>query len=173
MGRKVVYNSLKNEAIVYKVSDLRSSDWYTYGLKLYCGGKVMGKKMKILVVEDFTDMRKLILAFLKEEGYKNLVEAEDGVSALRTIKSQKIDFIISDWNMPKMTGHELLKAVRVDAKISATPFLMLTANAIEDSVITACKAGVSDYLVKPFTAKVLCEKIAKITETILARKEME
>ena len=124
----------------------------------------MGKEMKILVVEDFTDMRKLIRDFLKEEGYKNVVEAEDGVSALRTIKSQKIDFIISDWNMPKMSGDELLKVVRADAEISATPFLMVTAEALQDSVINAFKAGVSDYIVKPFTAKVFYAKIAKITE---------
>jgi two-component system chemotaxis response regulator CheY len=124
----------------------------------------MGKEMKILVVEDFIDMRKLIRAFLKMEGYENVVEAEDGVSALRMIKSQKIDFIISDWNMPKMTGEELLKVVRADAEISATPFLMVTAETLQVNVINALKAGVSDYIVKPFTAKVLCAKIAKITE---------
>jgi two-component system chemotaxis response regulator CheY len=124
----------------------------------------MGKDMKILVVDDFTTMRKVVRNLLKQGGYENVVEAEDGVSALRAIKSQKIDFIISDWNMPNMTGIELLKAVRADAEISATPFLMVTAEALQDNVIAAVKAGVSNYIVKPFTAEVLSEKIAKITE---------
>lgn len=124
----------------------------------------MGKNIKILVVDDFTTMRKVVRNLLKQGGYENVVEAEDGVSALRTIKSQKIDFIISDWNMPNMTGLELLKAVRADAELSATPFLMVTAEALQDNVIAAVKAGVSNYIVKPFTAEVLSEKIAKITE---------
>jgi two-component system chemotaxis response regulator CheY len=124
----------------------------------------MGKDMKILVVDDFTTMRKVVRNLLKQGGYENVVEAEDGVAALKVIKSQKIDFIISDWNMPNMTGIELLKAVRADAEISATPFLMVTAEALQDNVIAAVKAGVSNYIVKPFTAEVLSEKITKITE---------
>lgn len=124
----------------------------------------MGKDMKILVVDDFTTMRKVVRNLLKQGGYENVVEAEDGVSALRTIKSQQIDLIISDWNMPNMTGFELLKAVRADTDVSATPFLMVTAEALQDNVIAAVKAGVSNYIVKPFTAEVLSEKIAKITE---------
>jgi len=124
----------------------------------------MGKDMKILVVDDFTTMRKVVRNLLKQGGYENVVEAEDGQAALRAIKSQKIDFIISDWNMPNMTGFELLKAVRADAEISATPFLMVTAEALQDNVIAAVKAGVSNYIVKPFTAEVLSEKIAKIVE---------
>ena len=124
----------------------------------------MGKDMKILVVDDFTTMRKVVRNLLKQGGYENVVEAEDGVAALKVIKSQQIDFIISDWNMPNMTGIELLKAVRADAEISATPFLMVTAEALQDNVIAAVKAGVSNYIVKPFTAEVLSEKIAKILE---------
>ncbi len=124
----------------------------------------MGKDMKILVVDDFTTMRKVVRNLLKQGGYENVVEAEDGVAALKVIKSQQIDFIISDWNMPNMTGIELLKAVRADAEISATPFLMVTAEALQDNVIAAVKAGVSNYIVKPFTAEVLSEKITKITE---------
>ena len=127
---------------------------------------MMGKDMKILVVDDFTTMRKVVRNLLKQGGYENVVEAEDGQAALRTIKSQKIDFIISDWNMPNMTGIELLKAVRADAEISATPFLMVTAEALQDNVIAAVKAGVSNYIVKPFTAEVLSEKIAKIVEKL-------
>ncbi len=124
----------------------------------------MGKDMKILVVDDFTTMRKVVRNLLKQGGYENVVEAEDGVAALKVIKSQQIDFIISDWNMPNMTGIELLKAVRADAEISDTPFLMVTAEALQDNVIAAVKAGVSNYIVKPFTAEVLSEKITKITE---------
>ena len=124
----------------------------------------MGKDMKILVVDDFTTMRKVVRNLLKQGGYENVVEAEDGVAALKVIKSQQIDFIISDWNMPNMTGIELLKAVRADAEISDTPFLMVTAEALQDNVIAAVKAGVSNYIVKPFTAEVLSEKIAKILE---------
>jgi len=124
----------------------------------------MDKEMNILLVDDFANMRKLIRNLLRQVGYRNVVEAEDGVLAFKTIKSQKIDFIISDWNMPNMTGLELLKAVRADAEISATPFLMVTAEAIQDNVVAAFKAGVSNYIVKPFTAEVLREKIAKIIE---------
>ncbi len=124
----------------------------------------MGKEMKILVVDDFTTMRKVVRNLLKQGGYENIVEAEDGIVALRMIKAQKIDFIISDWNMPNMSGLELLKAVRADAEISATPFLMVTAEALQDNVIAAVKAGVSNYIVKPFTAEVLSDKIANIIE---------
>ncbi|MFZ3115497.1 MAG: response regulator [Syntrophales bacterium] len=124
----------------------------------------MGKEMKILVVDDFATMRKVVRNLLKQGGYENIVEAEDGVVALRMIKAQKIDFVISDWNMPNMTGLELLKAVRADAEVSATPFLMVTAEALQDNVIAAVKAGVSNYIVKPFTSEVLSEKIANIIE---------
>ena len=124
----------------------------------------MGKEMKILVVDDFTTMRKVVRNLLKQGGYENIVEAEDGVVALRMIKAQKIDFIISDWNMPNMTGLELLKAVRADAEVSATPFLMVTAEALQDNVIAAVKAGVNNYIVKRFTAEVLSDKIANIIE---------
>jgi two-component system chemotaxis response regulator CheY len=126
----------------------------------------MDLQIKILVVDDFATMRKVIRNLLKQVGYENIVEAEDGVTALRTVKSQKIDLIISDWNMPNMTGLELLKAVRADEEIKATPFLMVTAEALQDNVITAVKAGVSNYIVKPFTAEVLNEKIKKIIEKL-------
>jgi two-component system chemotaxis response regulator CheY len=126
----------------------------------------MDLHIKILVVDDFATMRKVIRNLLKQVGYENIVEAEDGVTALRTLKSQKIDLIISDWNMPNMTGLELLKAVRADEEIKTTPFLMVTAEALQDNVITAVKAGVSNYIVKPFTAEVLNEKIKKIIEKL-------
>ncbi len=124
----------------------------------------MGKDMKILVVDDFATMRKVVKNLLKQAGFENVVEAEDGVVALRILKSQRIDFIVSDWNMPNMTGLELLKAVRADQELASTPFLMVTAEALQNNVIAAVKAGVSNYIVKPFTAEVLNEKITKIME---------
>ncbi len=124
----------------------------------------MGKDMKIMVVDDFATMRKVVKNLLKQAGFENIVEAEDGVVALRVLKSQKVDFIISDWNMPNMTGLELLKAVRADQDLADTPFLMVTAEALQDNVVMAVKAGVSNYIVKPFTAEVLNEKITKIME---------
>jgi two-component system chemotaxis response regulator CheY len=124
----------------------------------------MDKHIKILVVDDFATMRKVIRNLLKQVGYENIVEAEDGVTALRVLKSQKVDLIVSDWNMPNMTGLELLKAVRADEDLKPTPFLMVTAEALQDNVIAAVKAGVSNYIVKPFTAEVLNEKIKKILE---------
>jgi two-component system chemotaxis response regulator CheY len=111
-------------------------------------------------------MRKVIRNLLKQVGYENIVEAEDGVIALKTLKSQKIDLVVSDWNMPNMTGLELLKAVRADEDLKSTPFLMVTAEALQDNVIAAVKAGVSNYIVKPFTAEVLNDKITKILEKI-------
>jgi len=126
----------------------------------------MDLNIKILVVDDFATMRKVVRNLLKQGGYENIVEAEDGVTALKVLKSQKIDFVISDWNMPNMTGLELLKAVRADEELKATPFLMVTAEALQDNVIAAVKAGVSNYIVKPFTAEVLNDKIKKIVEKL-------
>jgi len=122
----------------------------------------MDKNIKILIVDDFATMRKVIRNLLKQVGYENIVEAEDGAIALRTLKAQKVDFVISDWNMPNMSGLELLKAVRADNELNQTPFLMVTAEALQDNVIAAVKAGVSNYIVKPFTAEVLNSKIEKI-----------
>lgn len=126
----------------------------------------MDKNMKILVVDDFATMRKVVRNLLKQVGYENITEAEDGAIALRVLKSQKVDFVISDWNMPNMNGLELLKAVRADGDLSKTPFLMVTAEALQENVIAAVKAGVSNYIVKPFTAEVLNEKIKKIVEKL-------
>jgi len=124
------------------------------------------KNMKILIVDDFATMRKVIKNLLRQTGYQNVTEAEDGVVALKELKSQKIDFIISDWNMPNMTGIELLRAVRADSELSSLPFLMVTAEALQQNVVEAVKAGVSNYIVKPFTAEVLSEKIEKIIEKL-------
>lgn len=122
------------------------------------------KKMKILVVDDFSTMRKVIRNLLKQSGFSNVVEAEDGVAGLRVLESQPVDFIISDWNMPNMTGLEFLKAVRAHSELSDLPFLMVTAEALKDNIVLAVKAGVSNYIVKPFTADVLNQKIEKILE---------
>jgi len=124
----------------------------------------MDKSIKILIVDDFATMRKVIRNLLKQSGYENIVEAEDGVNALKILKSQKIDFVVSDWNMPNMSGLELLKAVRADEELKALPFLMVTAEALQENVVAAVKAGVSNYIVKPFTSAVLDEKIKKIME---------
>jgi two-component system chemotaxis response regulator CheY len=126
----------------------------------------VNKKIKILVVDDFATMRKVIRNLLKQSGYENITEAEDGVVAMNMLKSTKIDFVISDWNMPNMTGIELLKAVRSDNELGSMPFLMVTAESLKDNVVEAVKAGVSNYIVKPFTAEVLGEKIDKILENI-------
>jgi two-component system chemotaxis response regulator CheY len=127
---------------------------------------MVDKSIKILIVDDFATMRKVVRNLLKQVGYEDIVEAEDGVMALKALKSQKVDVVVSDWNMPNMSGLELLKAVRADADLANTPFLMVTAEALQDNVVAAVKAGVNNYIVKPFTAEVLNEKIKKIMESI-------
>jgi two-component system chemotaxis response regulator CheY len=120
------------------------------------------KDMTVLVVDDFSTMRRIVRNVLRELQFRNIVEADDGTSAVEVLRSQKIDLIVSDWNMPKMTGLELLKFVRADEKIKDTPFLMVTAEAQKENIIEAVKARVSNYIVKPFTAVTLAEKLAKI-----------
>ena len=122
----------------------------------------MEKKISILVVDDFATMRKVIRNLLKQVGYENIVEAENGEAALSVLKSRQVDLIISDWNMPTMSGYELLKAVRADGELQKTPFLMVTAEALKENVVQAVKSGVSNYIVKPFTAEVLNDKIGQI-----------
>jgi two-component system chemotaxis response regulator CheY len=119
-------------------------------------------KMRILVVDDFATMRRIVKNILKQLGYENIVEAEDGKAALRVLESQQVDFIVSDWNMPNMSGLELLKVIRADEKLKELPFLMVTAEALKENIVEAVKSGVSNYIVKPFTAEVLKEKIEKI-----------
>jgi two-component system, chemotaxis family, chemotaxis protein CheY len=128
----------------------------------------VNKNLKILVVDDFATMRKVIRNLLKQGGFENVVEAEDGVAALKVLQSQEVDFVISDWNMPNMSGLELLKAVRGNDDLKGLPFLMVTAEALKDNVVAAVKAGVSNYIVKPFTAEVLTEKIEKIVKGMAA-----
>lgn len=118
--------------------------------------------MKVLVVDDFATMRRIVKNILTQLGFKNVIEADDGTTALDVLKAEKIDLIISDWNMPKMTGLDLLKAVRADSSMANTPFIMVTAEAQQDNIILAVKAKVSQYIVKPFTAETLAEKLQKI-----------
>ena len=122
----------------------------------------MDTSIKVLIVDDFATMRRILKNILKQLGFKNLVEADDGTSAWEVLESQDIDLIISDWNMPKMTGLELLKKVRADSKYKTAPFLMVTAEAQKQNVIEAVQAGVSNYVVKPFTAEAISDKLKKI-----------
>ena len=119
--------------------------------------------IQILIVDDFPTMRKIVRTVLKQLGFTNIAEAEDGVKALEYLKkNNKIEFVISDWNMPNMTGIELLKEVRRDTKLRHLPFLMVTAEAEKDNIVEAVKSGVSNYIVKPFNAATLKQKIEKI-----------
>lgn len=129
---------------------------------------VLDQSMKVLVVDDFPTMRRIIKNLLKEIGYENVDEAEDGDVALDKLKGEGFDFVVSDWNMPNMTGLDLLKAVRAEAGIKDIPFLMVTAEAAKENIILAVEAGVNNYIVKPFTAAVLKEKIGKILEKLAA-----
>ncbi|KMY68967.1 histidine kinase [Desulfocarbo indianensis] len=119
-------------------------------------------KMKVLVVDDFSTMRRIVKNILRQLGFDNIVEADDGETAVGKLESERIDFIISDWNMPKMSGLELLKWVRNHDEFKDLPFLMVTAEAQKENVLEAVKAKVSNYIVKPFTAETLSEKIEKI-----------
>ncbi len=124
------------------------------------------KNMRFLVVDDFSTMRRIVRNLLKELGFTNVDEAEDGQVALHKLKTQHFDFIVSDWNMPNMTGIELLKAVRADAQLKHLPFMMITAEAKRENIIEAAMAGASGYIVKPFTAATLEEKMAKIFQNM-------
>lgn len=118
--------------------------------------------LKVLVVDDFATMRRIVKNILTQLGYKNIIEADDGTTAMTVLKQEKIDLIISDWNMPKMTGLDLLKNVRGNPDWAKIPFIMVTAEAQQDNIILAVKAKVSQYIVKPFTADTLGEKINKV-----------
>lgn len=121
-------------------------------------------KMSILVVDDFATMRRIVKNILKQLGYENILEADDGASALEVLKREKIQFIISDWNMPQMSGIELLKTVRATEAWKDLPFLMVTAEGQKEDVIEAVKNRVDNYIIKPFTPETLMEKINKIFE---------
>jgi two-component system chemotaxis response regulator CheY len=123
--------------------------------------------MKILVVDDFSTMRRIVRNLLKELGFANVAEAEDGVEALNKLRSEgNFEFVVSDWNMPNMTGIELLKTIRADAALKHLPVLMVTAEAKRENIIEAAQAGASGYVVKPFTAATLDEKLKKVFATM-------
>ncbi|MFY0665886.1 MAG: chemotaxis response regulator CheY [Natronospirillum sp.] len=130
----------------------------------------MDKNMKILVVDDFSTMRRIVKNLLRDLGFTNTHEADDGSTAWPMLQSGDFDFLVTDWNMPGMTGIELLQKVRADDRLKTLPVLMVTAEAKRDQIVAAAQAGVNGYVVKPFTAAALKEKIEKIFERVDASK---
>ena len=127
----------------------------------------MSSKVRFLVVDDFSTMRRIIKNFLNDLGYHNVQEADDGLSALPLLKTGNVDFLITDWNLPGMPGLDLLKDVRADPKIGQMPVLLLTAEAKREQIVEAAAAGVNGYVVKPFTSQTLRDKLDKIIQTRL------
>lgn len=125
----------------------------------------MSKDLRFLVVDDFSTMRRIVKNFLNDLGYNNVEEADDGTTALPLLRSGNVDFLITDWNMPEMQGLELLKIVRSDPALKKLPVLLLTAEAKREQIVEAAQAGVNGYVVKPFTAQTLKDKIEKILST--------
>ena len=126
----------------------------------------MDRNMKILIVDDFATMRRIIRNLLRELGFTNTHEADDGDTAFPMLQSGNFDFVVSDWNMPRMTGLDLLRAVRADANLNKLPVLMVTAESKRERIVEAAEAGVNGYVVKPFTAGTLEEKIKEIFKKI-------
>jgi two-component system, chemotaxis family, chemotaxis protein CheY len=127
---------------------------------------VADPNMRFLVVDDFSTMRRIVRNLLKELGFANVTEAEDGVDALRKLRAEPFDFVVSDWNMPNMTGIDLLREIRKDEALKHLPVLMVTAEAKKENIIEAAQAGASGYVVKPFTSVTLDEKLKKIFSTM-------
>jgi two-component system chemotaxis response regulator CheY len=125
----------------------------------------MSSETRFLVVDDFSTMRRIIKNFLNDLGYASVQEADDGTTALPILKQGNIDFLITDWNMPGMPGLDLLKAVRADAQLAKLPVLLVTAEAKREQIVEAAQAGVNGYVVKPFTAQTLKEKVEKILQS--------
>ena len=126
----------------------------------------MDKGMKILVVDDFATMRRIIRNLLRDLGFNNSEEADDGVTALPMVKTGRYDFLITDWNMPLMEGIDLVRSIRANPELRDLPILMVTAEARREQIVAAAEAGVNGYIVKPFTAQTLEQKIAKIFERL-------
>lgn len=126
--------------------------------------------LRFLVVDDFSTMRRIVRNLLKELGYTNTEEAEDGSVGLNRLKSEKFDFVVSDWNMPVMTGIEMLRQIRADPDLKSLPVLMVTAEARKENIIEAAQCGANGYIVKPFTAATLDEKLQKIFKALEAKK---
>lgn len=128
----------------------------------------MSTDMKFLIVDDFSTMRRIVRGLLKEIGYNNAEEAEDGAIALQMLKAQKYDFVVSDINMPNMNGFELLAAIKADANLKHLPVLMVTAEARKEDIVRAAQDGAAGYIVKPFTKATLEEKVQKIMQKLAA-----
>jgi len=126
----------------------------------------LNKNMRVLIVDDFSTMRRIIKNLLADLGFNNTVEADDGNSALVVLRREPVDLVVTDWNMPGMSGIELLRAIRGDAQLRTLPVLMVTAEAKREQIIDAAQAGVNGYIIKPFTAQTLEEKLAKIFERL-------
>jgi two-component system chemotaxis response regulator CheY len=127
---------------------------------------VLDKNMKILVVDDFSTMRRIIKNLLKDLGFTNIQEADDGNTALPMLQQGDFDLVVTDWNMPGMQGIDLLRAIRADVNLKHIPVLMVTAEAKKEQIVAAAQAGVNGYVIKPFTAATLKEKLAKIFERL-------
>jgi len=123
---------------------------------------MMDLNMKVLVVDDFASMRRIVKSVIKHMGFTKIIEADDGSAALQVLKKEEIGLILADWNMPRMTGIDLLKAVRSDESLKDVLFIMVTAEGQKDNVVEAVQAGVSNYIMKPFTSEALEEKIKKV-----------
>jgi len=130
----------------------------------------MSSQLKFLVVDDFSTMRRIVKNLLQELGYANVQEADDGATALPMLKAGNFDFLITDWNMPQLPGLALLKAVRADPKLAKLPVLMVTAEAKREQIVEAAQAGVNGYVIKPFTAQTLGEKLGKILQSLPGTK---
>lgn len=128
----------------------------------------MSTEMKFLIVDDFSTMRRIVRNLLKEAGYANADEAEDGVDGLAKLRAGKYDFVVSDLNMPNMNGFEMLRQIRADAALKHLPVLLVTAEAKKEDIVTAAQLGASGYIVKPFTKATLEEKLNKILEKLKA-----
>ncbi|NQZ82640.1 MAG: chemotaxis protein CheY [Colwellia sp.] len=126
----------------------------------------MDKNIKVLVVDDFSTMRRIVKNLLRDLGFTNISEADDGSTALPMLQGGDFEFVVTDWNMPGMQGIDLLKAIRADASLSHIPVLMVTAEAKKEQIIMAAQAGVNGYIVKPFTAATLKTKLEKIFERL-------
>lgn len=123
-----------------------------------------GRPLRFLVADDFATMRRIVVNLLRQCGFTEVLEAEDGAQALQLIRSHAVDFVISDWNMPNMNGLDLLKAIRSQAQASQTPVLLITAEARKENIVEAAQAGADGYIVKPFSADTLEDKLHKIIE---------
>lgn len=139
------------------------------GIREHSEKSMPDKNLKFLIVDDFSTMRRIVRNLLKELGFANVDEAEDGAVALQKLRAGAFDFVISDWNMPNMDGLTLLQTIRADGRLKKLPVLMVTAEAKKENIVAAAAAGANGYVVKPFTAATLDEKLNKIFQNLEAQ----